>query len=50
MIEMGGVDMACVSDKRKCCPDDETCCLAYRQETCKKCRYRLEPTNDCVCS
>lgn len=24
----GSVDMACVKDRKKCCPDDETCCLS----------------------
>ena len=39
----------CTSNPDVECRDDETCCWAYQQPTCKKCRHRLEPTNDCVC-
>lgn len=27
---LGSVDMACVKDKKRTCPDDRTCCMAAR--------------------
>jgi hypothetical protein len=28
----GGVDMMCVQDRKRCCPDDHTCCQAPEKE------------------